>query len=47
MPTYRSPGRIVEATLDDFTVLTGGGTLTAKVQNTGTQSAEYTVCSTQ
>ena len=40
---FRSSGRIVEALLEDFTVMTGGGILTAVAQNTGTVTAEYTV----
>ena len=39
----RSSGRIVESQLEDFTVMTGGGLLTAVAQNTGTVTAEYTV----
>ena len=42
----RSPGRIVEIMVEDFTVLTGGGTLTVVVQNTGYVSADFSVCIT-
>lgn len=40
---YRSPGRIVETLLEDFTALTGGGLLTVIIQNTGSISADYSV----
>lgn len=44
MNACRSPGRIVETLLEDFTVLNGGGLLTVIVQNTGSFTADYSVC---
>ena len=39
----RSPGRIVEALIEDFLALAGAGILTVVVQNTGTITADYSV----
>jgi len=40
---HRSPGRIVEALVEDFMALAGSGMLTVTVQNTGTITADYSV----
>lgn len=39
----RSPGRIVEALIEDFLALAGSGILTAVIQNTGSLTADYSV----
>ena len=39
----RSPGRIVEALIEDFLALAGSGILTVVVQNTGSLTADYSV----
>ena len=40
---FRSPGRIVEALVEDFMALVGSGMLTVTVQNTGHTTADYSV----
>ena len=40
---YRSPGRIVEALIEDFLALVGSGILTVVVQNIGTITSDYSV----
>ena len=40
---HRSPGRIVEALIEDFLALAGSGLLTVVVQNTGSLTADYSV----
>lgn len=40
---HRSPGRIVEALIEDFLALAGSGILTVVVQNTGVLTADYSV----
>lgn len=40
---HRSPGRIVEALIEDFLALAGSGILTAVIQNTGSLTADYSV----
>ena len=40
---HRSPGRIVEALLEDFLALSGSGLLTVVVQNTGRITSDYSV----
>lgn len=43
MLSFRSPGRIVEALVEDFMALVGSGMLTVTVQNTGHTTADYSV----
>lgn len=43
MHTFRSPGRIVEAEIEDFTALAGSGQLLVIVQNTGSVTSDYAV----
>lgn len=40
---HRSPGRIVEAMIEDFYALAGSGILTVVVQNTGKITSDYSV----
>ena len=39
----RSPGRIVEAMIEDFLAMAGSGILTVVVQNTGSLTSDYSV----
>lgn len=39
----RSPGRIVEALIEDFLALGGSGILTVVIQNTGVLTSDYSV----
>ena len=39
----RSPGRIVEALVEDFLALAGSGLLTVTVQNVGPITSDYSV----
>ena len=39
----RSPGRIVESLIEDFLALGGSATLTTKIQNMGSLTADFTV----
>lgn len=40
---HRSPGRIVESIVEDFTALAGSGMLTVTAQNTGGITADFSV----
>ena len=40
---HRSPGRIVEAMIEDFLALAGSGILTVTVQNIGSITSDYSV----
>ncbi len=40
---YRSPGRIVEADIENFLALAGSSTLSVTVQNTGSITSFYSV----
>ena len=40
---YRSPGRIVESIIEDFSALAGSGMLTVTAQNTGGITADFSV----
>ena len=40
---HRSPGRIVQALIEDFLALSGSGFLTVVIQNTGRITSDYTV----
>lgn len=40
---HRSPGRIVEALIEDFLALAGAGYLTVVIQNTGGLTSDYSV----
>ena len=44
LPLLRSPGRIIETFIQDFTALGGAGQLYVLVQNTGTVTSDYAVC---
>ncbi len=39
----RSPGRIVEALIEDFLALSGSGRLTVVIQNIGSATSDYSV----
>ena len=43
LPLLRSPGRITETFIQDFTALGGAGQLYVLVQNTGTVTSDYAV----
>ena len=43
---YRSPGRIVESIIEDFSALAGSGMLTVTAQNTGGITADFSVIQT-
>jgi hypothetical protein len=40
---HRSPGRIVEALIEDFLAMAGSGILTVVAQNMGALTADYSV----